>query len=196
MSAPRPDITTLLGLASRGDKQAQEEVFRMVERQLRKQAEARLRHEPSAHSLQATLLVDEAFLRLVGDRDLAWENRSQFYCCAAKVMRQILVDEARRRAADKRGGGERPVPLDAVPAPVERGSLDPLTVLAVHEALTQLAEPYPDLMQIVELHFFAGWELKEIADDILHIPQTTIKRRLQRAKALLHRALSGGDDDA
>jgi RNA polymerase sigma factor (TIGR02999 family) len=195
--APSPaDITTLLGLASRGDKQAQEEVFRMVERQLRKQAEARLRQERSAHSLQATLLVDEAFVRLVGDHDLSWENRFQFYCCAAKVMRQILVDEARRRTADKRGGGERPASLDAVPAPVEGGLLDPLTVLAVHEALSRLAGPYPELLQIVELHYFAGWDLKQIAGDFLHIPYTTVKRRLQRAKALLHRALSGGDDDA
>jgi RNA polymerase sigma factor (TIGR02999 family) len=192
----QPDVTTLLGLAVHGDQFAQSELFRRVESVLRKLAKARLRHEQPAHNLQTTVLVDEAFMKLVGDQEMIWENRAQFYCCAAKVMRQILVDDARRRAAKRRGGGERAVPLDTVPEPVERRALDPFTLLALHEALTKLAGAYPDLIQIVELHHFGGWDLQQIAEEILHLPYVTVKRRWQRAKAILHRALSGGADDA
>jgi RNA polymerase sigma factor (TIGR02999 family) len=196
MSRPPTDVTTLLGLASRGDRQAQEELFRLVEGELRTRAKALLRRERPTPSLQTTVLVDEAFVRLVADRDQSWENRSGFYCCAAKVMREIIVDEARRRAAEKRGGGEPPVSLDGVPDLVDWRSVDPLSLLVLHEALGNLAGPYPQLVQIVELHHFGGWQLKDIADEILHIPYPTVKRRWQKAKALLHREISGGAHDA
>jgi RNA polymerase sigma factor (TIGR02999 family) len=191
----RPGITTLLGLAGRGDKQAQEQLFRLIEGELRRRAKACMRHERPPHSLQTTLLVDDAFVKLVGDKHIGWQNRSQFYCCAAKVMRDILVDDARQRTAVKRGGGTRPARLDSVPEPADPGSPDPLTLLAVHEALTKLAGSYPELIQIVELHHFGGWELKQIGEEILDIPYSTVKRRWERAKALLHRHISGADDD-
>jgi DNA-directed RNA polymerase specialized sigma24 family protein len=106
-------------------------------------------------------------------------------------MRQMLVDDARQRAAAKRGGGEQPTPLNSIPEPANRADSDPLTLLALHEALTRLAEEYPELVQVVELHHFAGWELKQIAKDVLNVPYSTIKRRWQRALALLHREING-----
>jgi RNA polymerase sigma factor (TIGR02999 family) len=195
MSRPATDVTTLLARAGRGDRQAQDELFRLVEAELRQRAKALLRRERPTANLQTTVLVDEAFVRLVGDPDRNWENRSRFYSCAAKVMRDILVDEARRRAAEKRGGGEAPAPLDRIPDLVDWRSVDPLGLLALHDALGKLAGPYPQLVQIVELHHFGGWQLKQIAADILHIPYPTAKRWWQKAKALLHREISGGTND-
>ena len=125
---PDPDVTTLLGLANRGDEAAKEALYRLVEAELRKRAHARLRQERPPHGLQTTVLVDDAFLKLIGGQNLTWENRAQFYCLAAKVMRQVLVDEARHRAAVKRGGAV-PVPLDSVPDPVDHAAADPLTLL-------------------------------------------------------------------
>jgi RNA polymerase sigma factor (TIGR02999 family) len=194
MEAPQPDVTTLLRLAGSGDREAREKLFRLVQGELRRQARARLRAERPGHDLQTTLLVNEAFVQLVGEQEVTWEDRTHFYCFAAKVMRQTLVDEARLRAAEKRGGGERPVPLEKAGDPVERRPLDPLTLLALHEALDKLADQSPELIEIVELRYFGGWELKQIAEDILHVPYPTIKKRWQRAKALLHRELSKGDE--
>ncbi len=197
MSRPTTDVTTLLARASRGDRQAQEELFRLVEGELRTRAKALLRNERPTPNLQTTVLVDEAFLRLIADPKQNWENRSRFYCRAARVMREIIVDEARRRAADKRGGGgEAPASLDGVADLVDWRSVDPLNLLVLHEALGNLAGPYPQLVQIVELHHFGGWELKEIAEEILHVPYPTVKRWWQKAKALLHREISGDAYDA
>jgi RNA polymerase sigma factor (TIGR02999 family) len=196
MSTPKPDVTTLLGLAARGDEQAREELFRRVEGELRKRAKAHMRHEQPTPNLQTTVLVDEAYVRLIGDQHVEWQSRSQFYCCAAKVMRGILVDNARRRAAQKRGAGEGPAQLEQVAEPTDGSRMDPLILVALHEALTKLAGSYPDLIEIVELHHFGGWELKQIAEEILHVPYTTVKRRWRRAKALLYREITGSGDGA
>jgi RNA polymerase sigma factor (TIGR02999 family) len=182
-------------LAGSGDREAREKLFRLVQGELRRQAKARLRGERPGHDLQTTLLVNEAFVQLIGDQKVTWENRMQFYCFAARVMRQTLVDEARLRAAGKRGGGERPLPLERTADPVEHRPFDPLTLLALHEALDKIAGQSPELIEIVELRYFGGWELKQIAEDILHVPYPTIKKRWQRAKALLHRELSKGDEE-
>jgi RNA polymerase sigma factor (TIGR02999 family) len=190
MSTPQPDVTTLLCLAGGGDRHAQEELFRLVEGELRKRAKAYMRRERPGHDLQTTVLVDEAFIQLVGNDNMTWENRSQFYALAAKVMRQILVDDARQRAATKRGGGDHPAPLERVTELADPTASDPLTVLALNEAMKRLAEDYPELVEIVELHHFAGWSLKQIAEDILHFPYTTVKRRWQQARARLHREMS------
>jgi RNA polymerase sigma factor (TIGR02999 family) len=190
MSTPPPDVTTLLRLAGGGDREAQEELYRLVEGELRQRARARLRQERPGHDLQTTVLVDEAYVQLVGGPDVRWENRSQFYGVAATVMRRMLVDEARQRAAAKRGGGAAVAPLEDVGDPIDRGAADPSAVLALNEALTRLGEAYPEVVQVVELHHFGGWDLKQIAEDVLHVPYTTIKRRWQRALALLHRELS------
>jgi RNA polymerase sigma factor (TIGR02999 family) len=193
MAAASCDITTLLGRAGRGDPQAQAELYGRVQAELRKRARAQMRNEPPTPTLQTTVLVDDAFLRLVGDRDLVWADRAQFYCCAARVMRELLVDAARRRAAAKRGS--RPAPLDRVAEPADPRCPDPLDLLAVHEALERLAGTHPELIEVVELHYFNGWDLKQIAEEILGVPYITVRRRWRRAKALLHRELSGGDDE-
>jgi RNA polymerase sigma factor (TIGR02999 family) len=194
MSDARPDVTTLLGLAGRGDARAQNDLFRLVESELRQRARARLRQERPSPNMQTTVLIDEAFLRLINNQDLSWQDRSQFYCFAARVMRTILVDDARQRQAEKRGGKEEAAPLDHVAEPAAPRSTDPLLLLALHDALDRLAQSHPDLIQLVELHHFGGWELKDIAEQILHVSYTTVKRNWQRARALLHRELSGGDD--
>jgi RNA polymerase sigma factor (TIGR02999 family) len=195
MSTPQPDITTLLDLAGQGDRAAQEQLFRQVEPELRKLAKSRLRGQRLSPGVQTTVLVDEAFLRLIGDRQVTWQGRSHFYRFAGRVMRLFLVDQARQEMAARRGGGEGNRPLDQVANPIDPRGQDPFTILAVHDALTQMAETHPDLIEIVELHHFGGWDLRQIADEVLHIPYVTVKRRWQRARALLHRALSGGEHD-
>jgi RNA polymerase sigma factor (TIGR02999 family) len=133
-------------------------------------------------------------LQLVGNPDLTWENRAQFYAYAARRMREILVDEARRCSAAKRGGGTRPVHLERaadLPAP---GRMDPDDLLDLEEALGRLAQSQPDLEQVVVLYYY-GWELKQIAD-MLHTPYSTVKKRLARALSELHRALCGKRQDA
>jgi RNA polymerase sigma factor (TIGR02999 family) len=189
MPKPQPDVTTLLILAGGGDQHAQEELFRLVETELRRRAKALLRREQPDQLLQTTVLVDDAFVQLIGGKNVNWQNRSHFYALAAKVMRRILVDDARQRAASRRGGGDQPIPLDRIPQPVGCNAADPLTLLALDEALTKLAEHHPELVQVVELHHFAGWQLQQIAD-ILGIPYRTVKHRWQRAKAYLHREMS------
>jgi RNA polymerase sigma factor (TIGR02999 family) len=190
MSTPQPDVTTLLCLAGSGDRHAEDELFRLVEPELRRRAKAYLRRERPGHELQTTVLVDEAFVKLVGKDRTTCENRSQFYALAAKAMRRMLVDEARQRAAAKRGGGDQSAPLDRVPELTDPTASDPLTKLAVDEALKRLEEDYPKLVEIVNLHYFSGWSLKQIAEDILCIPYTTVKRRWQQARARLRREMS------
>lgn len=189
MTKPQPDVTTLLIRAGGGDKRAQEELFRRVEAELRRRAKAFLRRERPDYNLQTTVLVDDAFIHLIGDNNVNWQNRSHFYALAAKVMRRTLVNDARQRTAIRRGGGDHPVPLERIPHPAGGNAADPLTILALDEALTKLADQQPELIQVVELHHFTGWELKQIAD-ILGVPYSTVKHRWQRAKAYLHREMS------
>jgi RNA polymerase sigma factor (TIGR02999 family) len=194
MAASQPEITPLLDLASRGDRQAQDDLYRLVEAELRRRARSYLRRESPTPELQTTVLVDEAFVQLVGSSG-SWESRAQFYCSAARAMRHIIVDAARKRAAARRGGGERPLPLEAVPEPAAPRGMDVATLVALHEALTRLGETHPELEQVVNLHHFGGCELKQIADDILHLPYAKVKRQWERARALLYREMNRGDDD-
>jgi DNA-directed RNA polymerase specialized sigma24 family protein len=127
MSATPQDVTTLLQLASQRDRVAQDQLFRTLEGELRKQAKALIRRERPSPNLQTTVLVDEAFVKLIGNQNLSWQDRSQFYRYAARVMRQILVDEARKRRVEKRGGGENPLPLGRVPEPIASWRQIPMT---------------------------------------------------------------------
>jgi RNA polymerase sigma factor (TIGR02999 family) len=195
MDQPSADVTVLLQRAGQGDALACDELFRLVEPVLRQRAQRCLDNERAPNGLQTTMLVDDAFLKLVGNQAIAWQNRSQFYCLAAKIMRRLLVDEARRRAAAKRRG-PRAARLDTMANLQDPKAAEPMTRLALDDALTRLAAAHPDLVEIVELHVFAGWELKQIAEQILRVPYVTVKRRWQRAKANLHREMYGDDRDA
>jgi RNA polymerase sigma factor (TIGR02999 family) len=189
-ATPQPDVTTLLGLVSQGDRQAQEELYRLVEAELRKRAAAKMRREHGPHNLQTTILIDDAFLKLVGQQDMNWQNRAQFYCMAAKAMGQILVDNFRKAAASRRGGGRQADSLDLVAAPVDWQAANPLQELEVHETLNKLAQEFPEHIAVFRLRYYGGWELTEIAD-ILHISYATVRRRWENAIARVRHEIFG-----
>jgi RNA polymerase sigma factor (TIGR02999 family) len=144
-----------------------------------------MRRERRHHSLQPTGLVHEAYLRLAGSPDLAWHSRAQFFAIAARVMRQVLVDHARRRRAAKREGCRVTLTEDAAPAAA------PLDVLDLEEALTELAALDPRQARVVELRYFAGLDVEETAE-ALGLSARTVKREWQTARAWLQRRLTRG----
>lgn len=147
-----------------------------------------MRNEAVGHTLQPTALVNEAYLRLVDQTRAGWQNRSQFFGVAAQMMRRVLVDYARARASDKRGGGMRAVTLDDVhDASPSQG--DEVRILELHEALEKLEALDPDQARIVELRYFTGLNIDETAD-ALGISASTVKREWAVARAWLRRELS------
>ncbi len=156
-------------------------------------ADRYMRRQPSNHTLQATALVNEAYMRLVEQADATWENRAHFMGVAAKAMRTILIDHARRKHAAKRGGGA-PVGLLEEGAVFDQQS--PVDLLAIDEALRRFAELYPDRARVVELRFFGGLNVEETAR-VLDSSSATVKRDWRMAKAWLKRELSEteGDDE-
>jgi RNA polymerase sigma factor (TIGR02999 family) len=192
---PRPDdFTTLLGRASGGDPAAQDQLFRLVADDLRPRARALLRRRGADPALQTTALIDDAFLKLLGRRDVAWQDRAHFYRLAAHAMRQILVDHARRLRARKRAPGGRPVSLEEVADLAEPAALGPWDRLALDEALSRLAREAAELAEVVELHHFGGWDLKQVAADILGVSYKEARARWQMALAWLYRALNPEGD--
>lgn len=189
-------VTDCLRRASSGDAAARNEAFRMFEAQLRCIAESRLRAEDPGLTLQATCLVDDAFLKLINNPNVHWNDRRQFLVYAAEAMRQILIDHARGRRAQKRGRGERPaniaeIPEQALPDENPASILETHEkVLAVDRALSLLKEDHPDLAEIVVLNYFGGYSLAQIGDDVLGIPVSTVKGRFAQAKVLLYRLLA------
>jgi RNA polymerase sigma factor (TIGR02999 family) len=186
------DVTTLLGLLD-DDSQAEERLFRLVQQRFHAMARRKLRGESPDHTLQATALVDDAFRKLISGRRLTWQNREQFFAATAKVMRQILVDCARKRDAAKRGSGRPVASLEGIAEPPPRSWNDAARLVELNDLIEQLERQHPETFQVFNLHYFMGYELKEIAEDILMIPYTTVKRRWANAKAILHRELVGGD---
>jgi RNA polymerase sigma factor (TIGR02999 family) len=177
----RQEITRLLQEASRGDEQAVGLLFERVYDELRVIARNYLRDERSNHTLQATALVHEAYLRLIGSEQIEWQNRAQFFSIAAQVMRHILVDHARKHAAEKRGSGERKLSLDeAVSFAAERD----VNLVALDDALKELAALDEEQSRIVELRFFGGLSIKEIAA-VQDISETTVSRKWNTAKLWL-----------
>jgi RNA polymerase sigma factor (TIGR02999 family) len=154
-----------------------------------------MRHERPDHSLQATALTHDTFLKLMRGQPRDWQNREQFFSAAARVMRQLLVDHARIRCADKRGGKQRDADIDKVPDMADRSAMDPAMIVAINDATEKLEQEYPEVFQVFNLHFFSGFELKEIAEDILQTSYTTVKRRWKMARAFLHRELMGNEPD-
>ncbi|HEY1985524.1 MAG TPA: ECF-type sigma factor [Terracidiphilus sp.] len=168
------------------DVPRQDEISLSVYKELRKLAAARMRSERSAHTLQPTALVHEAYLRLAEQPDSIWKDRSRILGLAAHAMRHILVDHARAHAAGKRGAGAVQVTLDEGSA---RSSENAIDILAVDEALTRLAEFDPRQARILELHFFSGLTFDEIAIEI-GVSARTIKRDWTMARAWMHQQLA------
>jgi RNA polymerase sigma factor (TIGR02999 family) len=185
----RHDVTLLLGRWSRGDDQALEELTSLVYGELRRLAGRYLNHERPGQTLQTHDLIHEAFLRLIGQRHVDWQNRAHFFGIAAQMMRRILTDHARRRACGKHGGGTRLVVIDEVPDLAAGGDA---AIVAVDEALDELKQVDEELARIVELRFFGGLEHEEIAA-VLSVSNATVRRRFRVAKAWLYRRLSGGE---
>ena len=183
-SAASADVTGLLKAWSRGDPDAGERLVPLVYDELKRQAARHLRRERRDHTLRPTALVHEVYLRLVGQDRVAWKSRAQFFGVAAQVMRRILVDHARRRAADKRAGGWRRVALDEeLPAPTRDVDL-----VQLERALQELSALDPEKVRMVELRFFAGLSLEETAE-VLEVSPSTVTREWRLARAWLFRRL-------
>ena len=179
------DATELLRAWSEGDEAALNELVPLVERELHRLARAHMRRERRSHTLQATALVNEVFLRLAQSPAPRWQNRGHFVGVAARLMRQVLVDHARSRGSRKRGGGVRRVPLENAPLITPEPELD---VLAVDRALDAFAKIDPRKSRVVELRFFGGLSVDETAD-LLGISVETVKRDWRVAKLWLSREL-------
>ena len=185
------DVTGLLLSWQQGDAAALERLIPLVYDELRQVARRQIRREPSGRSLQATALVHEVYLRLVDLNRLTLKNRTHFFAVAARLMRQILVDHARRRLADKRGGGVTMVGLDDVSPAAPTLGVD---VLALDEALDDLSGFDVRQCRVVELRFFAGLNIQEVAE-ALGVSSATVEREWVMAKAWLYQRLSTGDPD-
>ena len=179
-------VTELLLAWGAGDRAAFDALLPVIYQELRRQAARALRRESPGHSLQATALVHEAYLRLVDQERVQWRNRAQFFGVAAQLIRRILVDHARARHAAKRGGGVREITLGDADAAVEESAVD---LLCLHEALARLAVLDPDLARLVELRYFAGLSIDETAA-ALDVSPATVKREWAVARAWLRRELS------
>ena len=184
-SSDRQDVTRLLRQWRGGNQQALDELMPIVYDELRRLAKRCLYSERPGHTLRATALVNEAYIRLL-DADIGWQDRAHFYAVAARVLRRILVEYARSHSRQKRGGGEEPVPLDeAVVVGPEAASM----VLDLDEALLRLAALDPRKSEIIQLLFFGGLTYDETAA-ALDISPATVHRELKLAKAWLHRELA------
>ena len=185
------EVTRILAAIEQGDLQGADQLLPLVYDELRKLAAARLANDPSGQTLQATALVHEAYLRLVGDDPRrAFDSRSHFFAAAAEAMRRILVDRARNRRRQKRGGGHRRVQIDLEAILVEPPGDD---LLALDEALKSLAREDPVGAELVGLRAFAGLTLAEAAE-VLGIGRRTADRYWAYARAWLCDALSGDSD--
>lgn len=188
------EITQMIQAAAAGDGEAAAALLPRVYRELRSLAAARLRRLPAGQTLQATALVHEAYLALIGRQDPGWNGRGHFFGAAAQAMREILIDQARRKAALKRGG-------DLERAAVEPDELGELGVaselpgedlLALDAALTRLQAEHPDRARVVVLRYFGGLQEAEIAE-VLGVSTRTVERAWRFARAYLHAALSPSD---
>jgi len=186
MSQSPIDVTMLLKEISKGNQDAMSELVPMVYEELRRLAAYYLRRERSDHTLQATALVHEAYLRLVDQRHVDWKNRNHFFGVAAQLMRRVLLMHAREHNAAKRGGGAQKISLDetAVFSPAQADEL-----VFLDELLTRLAALDQQQARIVEFRFFAGLSVQETAE-VMNISTTTVKRDWAMAKAWLAREMS------
>ncbi len=188
---PMSEVTRLLGAIGRGERRRAHELLPLVYEELRKLAAARVAREPAGQTLQATALVHEAYLRLVGDDDgQSWENRGHFFAAAAEAMRRILVEKARRKRRVRHGGGLDRIDLDQAACVGEGASCE---VLALHEALDQLTAEDSVVAEVVKLRYFAGLTSEQAAL-ALGISLRTANRHWVFARAWLYQRLNSASD--
>lgn len=183
-----PDVTAMLVAWSNGDRESSDDLMKAVYDELHRQASRAMNREPEHATLQATALVHEAYMRLVDQRRVTWKNRAHFFGVAAQLMRRILVDHARGRLADKRGGDAVPITLTDSGVAASASEQSPLDVMALHDALDKLAALDPDQARIVELRYFGGLTIEETAE-ALGVGPTTVKAEWAIARAWLRREL-------
>ena len=187
ISSPH-DVTGLLRAWGRGDESALERLVPLVEAELRRVARAYMRRERRDHTLQATALMNEAFIKLLDARDVVWNDRAHFVGIAARLMRRVLVDHARARGYRKRGGGAWKVTMVDVAA--DAGEASAVDLIALDRALEHLAAVDERKCRVVELRYFGGLSVEETAD-VLHLSPDTIKRDWRLAKLWLLRDMEG-----
>ena len=188
MTASPSVVATMVDNARKGDEQALAALLPLVYDELRRLAARYMRRERPGQTLQATALVHDAYLRLLRDSHLSWQNRAHFFGIAARSMRQILIERARTRGAAKRGGSRIRVTFD--PGLIAAAQAPELDLEALDEALTRLAALDAELARVVEVRFFGGLSIEETAE-ALNISPATVKRRWTLAKAWLARELRG-----
>lgn len=184
MSVPDGEVTLLLTELREGNPEAANRLMPLIYSELRRMAGSYMQRERPGHTLQATALVNEVYMRLAGGQPAPWQNRAHFFAIAAHAMREVLLDYARRRTAGKRGGKDaQKVEIDA-----EFLSVSPKieNVIAIDEALERLARIDPRQSRLIELRFFAGLSVEEAAE-VMGVSPVTIKREWRSAKAWLHR---------
>ena len=186
MSQAQSETTQLLRAWANGDAAALERLTPRVYLELRRLAGRVMRDQPPGRTIQATALVHEAFLRLVTITQVDWQDRAHFFACSAQIMRRILLDAARRRVAAKRGGGAPRIDLDEIPDVSSRRATE---MIALDDALTELAAVQPRKARIVELRFFAGLSVDETAA-VLKVSPDTVKRDWKLAKLWLRDTLN------
>ena len=191
MAAIPDEVTQLLVSWSKGDTTALDELIPLVQAELRRLARQYMARENPGHTLQTSALINEAYLRLVDQQSVPWQNRAHFFAVSAQVMRHILIDHARSHCSAKRGGGARKVPLDEVASLNDQRATE---LVALDDALNLLAEMDPRKSQIVELRFFGGLTVIETAE-VMKISPRTVKREWSLAQTWLYCALRGEQQD-
>jgi RNA polymerase sigma factor (TIGR02999 family) len=183
------EISQLLDAWSSGNQSALDELYPLVYDELHRLASRYMSRERKGHTLQTTALINEAYVRLVDQRNIHWANRSHFFAISAQIMRRILIDHARRHAYAKRGGGQHPVTLDETATlQVERAA----EMIRLDDALQSLAEIDPRRSRVVELRYFGGLSNEEIAET-LKISPNTVTRDWNMARAWLYQELAGSE---
>jgi len=182
------DVTRILAAIEQGDARAADELLPLVYQELRRLAAQKISREPPGQTLQATALVHEAYIRLVGSQAQNWSGRTHFFTAAAEAMRRILIDNARRKQRLKRGGGQQKVDINEAELAIEAPSDD---LIALDEALDKLAKTDKIKADLVKLRYFAGLTLEQAAG-LLDLPERTAKRYWAHARAWLYRQVNEG----
>jgi RNA polymerase sigma factor (TIGR02999 family) len=182
------DVTRILAAIEKGDARAADELLPLVYQELRRLAAQKMSREPPGQTLQATALVHEAYIKLVGLQEQNWSGRTHFFTAAAEAMRRILIDNARRKQRFKHGGGQQKIDLNDAEITIEAPSGD---LIALDEALEKLAEMDKVKADLVKLRYFAGLTLEQAAG-LLNLPERTAKRYWAHARAWLYRQVNEG----